>query len=132
MMDSKPSSEDSGPAGQDPQSVAKAERSRVEWVGKDTVEIRCNDPTIRQHLRQLGARPKFLSRREWVLRYASEQELAAHFGRLRDFGLAFVGGPAGWPPAAIFRDLRDKKLLTGGFTEIVWMLNPPRPVIFEK
>ena len=55
------------------------------------------------------------------MKYSTEKELAIIFSKLRDIGFTFSGGEAGWPPAAIFEELRDRGLLQGKFVEIMWM-----------
>jgi hypothetical protein len=52
--------------------------------------------------------------------YKSDDELAAIFELLRHRGYAFAGGEHGWPPAAVFELLREKRLIEGAFTEVTW------------
>jgi hypothetical protein len=51
---------------------------------------------------------------------SSRDELPVLLERLRDAGVAFVGGSSGWPPAAVFEDLRDRGLVSGLYEEIVF------------
>jgi hypothetical protein len=51
---------------------------------------------------------------------ASRDELPVLLERLRDAGVAFVGGSSGWPPAVVFEDLRDRGLVSGLYKEIVF------------
>src|SRR5437763_1864804 len=40
-------------------------------------------------------------------RYSDETEFAVILSALRDTGFAFAGAAAGWPPAEVFRQLRE-------------------------
>jgi hypothetical protein len=66
----------------------------------------------------------------WDLPYRSDQQLAEILIALRDAGYPFLGEEHGWPPTAIFEDLRDKGLLSGPFREITW-LGPGRPILID-
>lgn len=52
--------------------------------------------------------------------FKGDAELAALLVSLRDHGVALGGGPAGWPPGAVFERLRDLGLVSGPYTEIVF------------
>ena len=52
--------------------------------------------------------------------FNGQSELAALLVKLRDHGVALGGELAGWPPAAVFEDLRDQGLVTGPYTEITF------------
>lgn len=52
--------------------------------------------------------------------YASEQALASLVTDLIERDYAFVDEPAGWPPAAIVQELKDRGLVTRPFTAITW------------
>jgi hypothetical protein len=54
------------------------------------------------------------------LRFANDEELVALLTRLIGEGYLFVDQPAGWPPAAILRDLRSKGQLNLKFKTITW------------
>jgi hypothetical protein len=40
--------------------------------------------------------------------------------QFRDMGLPFGGETHGWPPAAVFEDLREKGLVSGQYVEIIF------------
>lgn len=61
----------------------------------------------------------------------TEDELAKILVALRDAGFAMAGGPWGWPPAAVFEDLRSKGKVAGDFTQISWR-SPEHPVLMRK
>lgn len=50
----------------------------------------------------------------------TDEELAKLLMRLRDLNLLFVDSPAGWPPAAVFQDLRDKGQVSGEIQVVTW------------
>jgi hypothetical protein len=67
----------------------------------------------------------------WILDYVDEHELAKKLHELNILGFLFVGEPAGWPPAAIFDHLREKKLLDDNFKEVTWR-GPGDWVVIER
>lgn len=70
---------------------------------------------------EMGGKQEVIENRPvWVLNYESDQQLAQLSERLNKEGVLFAGGPAGWPPAEIFDDLRMKGLLHGSFKEVTW------------
>lgn len=71
-----------------------------------------------KELRSLGARRRLWVPRECQFRYSSRENLGQILETLRDAGYAFVGGPGGWPPAAVFEELREKGLVKGPFVEL--------------
>lgn len=54
---------------------------------------------------------------EWIFSFADDVELARLFAAFRDCGFSFLGGSHGWPPAAVFEDLRTKGMLSGPYQE---------------
>ncbi len=72
-------------------------------------------------IREIGAHEeKDSGKTVWAIGYRDEHDLAAKLADLNRLGFLFVGEPAGWPPAAVFDYLREKKLLKGSFKEITW------------
>jgi hypothetical protein len=74
----------------------------------------------------LGAKWHFF-RRVWTLSYSSDEELGQLLSVLRDKGYALANAPGGWPPGAVFEDLRERGLVSGDYEEITW-LGPNKPV----
>jgi hypothetical protein len=56
----------------------------------------------------------------WTIPYETDEELAKLLDRLNRLKTLFVDQPAGWPPAAIFRDLRKRGLVHGSFKTVSW------------
>ena len=56
----------------------------------------------------------------WVVNAADEQALTKLLSVLQEADVLFVGGPTGWPPAAVVDDLREQGVLHGAFQEVVW------------
>jgi len=61
------------------------------------------------------------------LPFTSQSELAAVLTCLQHAGIPFVDEPAGWPPAAVFQQLRDESLVSGEIRTISWTA-PGKPV----
>ena len=94
-------------------------------------QVICRDRSLNSQLKALGGNRGFLKRNRWQFRYSDESNLASIVSALRDLGFAFMGGPAGWPPAAVFEDLREKNLLRGSYLKIVWV-GPNKTVNSER
>jgi hypothetical protein len=78
-------------------------------------------PPVAQTLAGLGgATTQVDGRPAWEIKAADDAALAALLQQLRDLGVLFVNEPAGWPPAAIFADLRARGLVQGQYQEITW------------
>jgi hypothetical protein len=92
----------------------------VEWIGDEKVRVCLVDGSGADTVLKLGGKFSLLSRAKAKLHYRTDAELHRILQKLRDDGFAFVGGPAGWPPAAVFEDLRVKGKVSGDFLEIVW------------
>jgi hypothetical protein len=67
----------------------------------------------------------------WRIDYDTENQLVSLLQALRDAGLAFAGGSAGWPPAAVAEMLRDKGKLHGVIREATW-LGPSQQVVHDR
>jgi len=91
----------------------------------------CHGESAIRQIRSLGGRRTLLSSKKWKLRYDSEAALAAHLSALRDAKIAMMGASGGWPPAAVFEQLREHGKLSGKFIEIMWR-RPGEPVTAEK
>lgn len=84
------------------------------------IKVVCSSRACRDTVRGLGGRRSWLGQHWKIPCTAENVEIARIFGELRKGGVAFAGGTSGWPPSEIFRDLRDKGVLTGPFFEVVW------------
>lgn len=94
----------------------------VSLIQDGQVRVKGVTPDIAHELKALGGREKRLDRQTvWVLDAADNSRLGALLGTLRDLRVSFVGGPAGWPPAEVFDDLREKGFVKGEFQEIIWI-----------
>jgi hypothetical protein len=85
-------------------------------------EIRLENVTadLEDRLRVLGARRVVEGGETWSIPYETDEELAKLFAQLNQLKVLFVDQPAGWPPAAIFRDLRKRGLIGGSFKTVSW------------
>lgn len=93
----------------------------VDLIQDSQIRIENVTPSLRAELVRLGAyRQDSDIEVTWLLSFDTEVQLADLLSQLRDLGILFVGGPAGWPPAEIFRELREKGAIQGNFTEVIW------------
>lgn len=78
-------------------------------------------PAVAQALAALGGQQEPVGGTiTWVVQVADDAALAALLEQLRDLGVLFLNEAAGWPPAAIFADLRAKGQVRGPYQEIAW------------
>jgi len=72
-------------------------------------------------VKELGAFQKEVAGEPiWLINYDDDADLAKKLYELNNLGFLFVGEPGGWPPAEIFKKLREKKLTEGNFKEVRW------------
>ena len=83
---------------------------RIERVASD----------IEGELTKLGDQSVIEGGEIWTVPYHGDEHLAKLLDQLNRLGVLFVDHPAGWPPAAIFRDLRKRGLLRGSFKTVSW------------
>lgn len=94
----------------------------VSDVQRSEVMLENVSEDLREALQQLGAEETEGPRQKtWVIYASDKEKLAKTFAAIRDLGIPFAGGPSGWPPAEIFRELRDQDLIEGEFKEITWL-----------
>jgi hypothetical protein len=62
------------------------------------------------------------------LSFKNSQELSKILSLLQSLQIPFADASAGWPPAAVFAQLRDQGLVQGAITTIVWVA-PDTPVL---
>ncbi len=94
----------------------------VSLVLDGNVRVEQASPELIEYLRSLGGHEETVAGGAfWVIEAQSDEELGVLLGKLRDEGVIFAGGPVGWTPAAIFKDLRERQLLSGEFREVVWV-----------
>lgn len=103
----------------------------VELITDRQVRVAAARPPVRALLARLGARRRWSIRPSWTIPYATERELGAILMALRDAGVAFVGSPHGWPPAAVFEEFRQRGLIAGVYQEVTWA-GPGRPATRER
>lgn len=93
----------------------------VSLISKDLISLENVSESVRDAIVAFDARISQLEgRTSWKIPFSNRLELAEKFKGLNQLGFLFAGGPHGWPPAEVFADLRDKKLITGNFKEVRW------------
>jgi hypothetical protein len=98
----------------------------VSSVHRNSVEIMTNEP-LQAELLGLGAH---IDGASGHLPFCSKAELAVVLTALQCAGFLFADEPAGWPPAAVFRQLRDEGLVDGTVRTISWA--SPRELVFRE
>lgn len=100
--------------------IVKNQYSYVEWIQNNKITIYCCDNNKAKKLKSLNAKRKLFSLNYWIIAYSNDEELAKVISLLRDDGFLFGFDEHGWCPSGIFQHFREKKLLSGKFTEIFW------------
>lgn len=91
----------------------------VSAVSEDTVRVHCGQETSATLKLRFGAAAEASGGRVEVT-YDSREALASVLSGLRDAGIPFLDGPHGWPPAAVFVDLRAAGLVQGAYRAVSW------------
>jgi hypothetical protein len=87
-----------------------------EKVRAENVSLEMTD-----ELRSLGSYEETISGNPcWVIPASGDAEMGKLLAKLRDLGFLFVDETGGWPPAAVFRDLRDRGYIDGEFQAVTW------------
>ncbi len=111
----------------------------VSGVGNHVIRVISTSASLRQKLREINTERDLLAGlfyggrilSNWKIRFDDDEDLGRLFVVLRDLGFCFLGQPHGWPPAAIFEELRSRGLIDGSFKEISWH-GRGRPVLLLK
>ena len=97
----------------------------VEAVLTDSVRICCCPGPLLSELLALGATA---SSQGASIPFDSKQTLAAALSQLQQLQVPFADATSGWPPAAVFAELRDEGLVHGSITAVSWS-SPGQPVL---
>ena len=89
----------------------------VEVVLKDNVRIVCETSSLRDQLVSFGAEGATTT---LVLSTPSKELLASTMQKLQSLGFYFADQPTGWPPAAVFQQLRDEGMVSGVVNNVSW------------
>jgi|ERR1017187_3394213 hypothetical protein len=100
----------------------------VKQIDERSVQVVALTPGNIKAIGGLGGVAGSTSADTWRIDYDTEDQLANLLQALRDAGLAFAGGSAGWPPAAVAEMLRDKGKLHGVIREAIW-LGPNQQIV---
>ncbi|MCL1089993.1 hypothetical protein L2744_10340 [Shewanella profunda] len=98
----------------------------VSFIPVSQVSVYAQIPTLREYLLNIGGFPSQGS--EIAVNYSCEQELATIISTLQKLDIPFSDQLAGWPPATVFDDLKDKGMVSGNIKRISW-LNPKKYLI---
>ena len=97
----------------------------VESVQGGVVLVRCAERALAIGLVTEGGEP---AGDDVMFRCPDRASLAAAFRMLQRHDVPFADAPHGWPPAAIFDELRDAGLVEGTISRVSWH-GPGRPVM---
>ena len=104
----------------------------VSLISTDTIRIENVSNNLLDSLKNLGAKENTINNEAvWSIHFGDDNDLAEKLQQLNKLGVLFAGEPSGWPPAAIFEDLRERKLVDGSFKEISWT-GPGKWFVREK
>jgi hypothetical protein len=95
----------------------------VKDIDESMILIEVASHEIQSSVQEMGAARARMLGHTWRIAYTDNNDLAAKLSKLRDLGLPFLGGPSGWPPAAVVAEFRDQGLMTGSYREIIWRGN---------
>lgn len=101
----------------------------IEAIQGNEVLLVCRDLQAEAGVKALGAKRDFGWGR-WAIPYGSRHELAAVLSGLQALGFLFADQPHGWPPAAVFDQLRDEGLMKGKVKRVAWK-GPDDPAVSE-
>lgn len=102
----------------------KARLEHVEAVLDDCIRVVCSTGPVRERLLAVGT----ATDDGVAIAYTSKQALAAALSHLQSLQLPFGDAPGGWPPAAVFCQLRDAGLVHGPIRTITWS-RPDQPAL---
>jgi hypothetical protein len=101
--------------------TTKTVPANVSLILRDTIRLENVTKDLIDSLKDLGAKESIVNDEVfWIIPFGDDNDLAQDLQFLNKLGVLFAGEPSGWAPAAIFEDLRERKLLDGSFKEISW------------
>ena len=103
----------------------------VKQIGDRSVQVVARTPTNAKVIQNLGGVASPAGADTWRIDDDTEDQLAKVLQSLRDADVAFEGGSAGWPPAAVAEMLRDKGKVHGIIREASW-LGPNQQVVQDR
>jgi len=101
--------------------TTKTVPANVSLILRDTIRLESVAYDLIDSLKDLGAKESTVNDGLfWIIPFGDDNDLAQDLQFLNKLGVLFAGEPSGWAPAAIFEDLRERKLVDGNFKEISW------------
>ncbi len=104
--------------------------SFVESVLALEIVVVCEGAEAENQAAALGGKREFFGRR-WRIACRERKTLAKALAGLRAAGFYFADQPHGWPPAAVFDQLREEGLVEGRVKRVTWR-GPDEPVLSEE
>ena len=112
--------------------TTKTVPANVSLILLDTIRLENVTNDLIDSLKDLGAKESTVNDELfWIMPFGDDNDLAKKLQLLNKLRVVFAGEPSGWAQAAIFEDLRERKLLHGSFKEISWT-GPGKWFVREK
>jgi hypothetical protein len=91
----------------------------VSFIHPSHITVHAETEALRECISKIGGIASQES--ELVVNYSSVQELVTIISMLQKLEIPFSDQLAGWPPAAVFDDLKEKGIVTGNIKRISWL-----------
>ncbi len=92
----------------------------VEAILDNEIIVFATERGLASRLKHLGGKRRYFIFGPWIIKYSYDLQLADLLSSLRDLGIALAGSSGGWPPSAVFENLRERGHIMGEYTEILW------------
>lgn len=103
----------------------------VSLISDREIQIEHVSAELEGELESLGGQSVIEDGEIWTIPFDGEEQLAKLLYQLSRLGVLFVDQPAGWPPAAIFRDVRSRQLHYTRFKAVTWS-GPGKWSVYES
>jgi hypothetical protein len=99
----------------------KMKGEKIVWdISNQTVVVEVNNGIDVACLKAIGGKREFFNPKTWKFKYSDKKELANIFISLKEQGFYFLNVPWGWPPYAVFLQLKDEGFLDGTCKEAIY------------
>ena len=92
----------------------------VSFIQNQTVIAEVENYNNIDFLKSIGGKKSFFNSKKWTFKYSDKKELSSILTKLNDQGFYFLNVPHGWPPYAVFLQLRDEGFVDSDCKEITY------------